>query len=468
MRRMTGFDALFLYDETPNEPQHTLKVAILGPSFAARSDWFACAKDVATRKLAQTPPFSWRAMRVPFGLHHPVWVEDGRIDADHHIRRLAIPSPGGRRELSETISELAAIPLDPTKPLWELWFLEGYEGGRVAAVLKISHALVDGSATKELLESLLGEAPTAPIRTLPSATRTETAPPSKRKLLAHAFRELGRDLFVEIPRLARATLAARRRLRSEGNVATPPNPFRAPRNAFGGPLSRRRAFTFTTVSLDEAKRIKSAHDVTLNDVLIATVAGAARRYLDGRRDLPAEPILGSLTASIRDENERGVFGNRVTARFYKLPTHLADPVERLHRAHEEAAVAKQDVARRAGAHLELWLAAMPPIVLKLFGRLIRRVVRFTRVSGGVVVSSVPGPRKPLYAGSTLVENFISVGHMKYVAGLNVTVWSYADKLNFAIYACREAVPDAWRIADAIDESFAELSRAAAPDAARAA
>src|SRR5437660_654072 len=191
MHRMTGFDALFLYDEAPNEPQHTLKVAILGPGAVARYSFDRAKKEVRAR-LAGTPPFCWRALRVPFDLHHPVWIEDPAIDVDHHVRRLGIPSPGGRRELCEVISEIAGSPLDPTKPLWEIWFLEGYEGGRIVAVLKMNHALADGESTRELLERLLGEKPTSRDETVacafPSSTRASA--PSRGRLLREAVRDL--------------------------------------------------------------------------------------------------------------------------------------------------------------------------------------------------------------------------------------------------------------------------------------
>jgi len=469
MHRMTGFDALFLYDEAANEPQHTIKVAILGPGAAGRYSFHGAKQEVRAR-LAETPPFCWRAVRVPFDLHHPVWVDDPTIDIDHHVRRLGIPAPGGRRELCEVVSEIAGTPLDPTKPLWEIWFLEGYEGGRIVAVLKMSHALADGESTRELLERLLAENPTPrdePVACGISALRRAPAP-SRRRLLRDALRDLHRDLVHEIPRLYRAWRRASAERRLEKALGRNLNPFRSPRHTFGGQLSRRRTFCFTTAALADARQIKAAFGVTLNDVILAVVAGAARRYLEQRKDLPAEPILGSIAASIRTEEQRGTFGNRITTRFLRLPTHVADPVERLRSAHEEAAIAKGKIASRRGRHLEQWIAALPPLLVKRLGPTMRLAARLTQVSGGVIVSNVAGPRRPLYAGTTPVENFISVGHMKYVAGLNVTVWSYADKLNFGIYACREAVPDAWPIAEAIEESFRELLAATEVQRARAA
>jgi len=466
MHRMNGFDALFIYDESPNEPQHTIKVAMLGrgnPSFDS-------VKQAVRTRLAQLPALRWKALRVPFDLHHPVWVEATRLDLDHHVRRLGIPAPGGRRELCEVISEIASVPLDPRRPLWELWLLEGYEGAKLVAVAKISHALADGESTRELLERALSDDAAPSDRNLAArfAPATAMPAPGKGRLVADALRDLARDAFVELPRLLSTLHHALRRRRREGPAQRPPNPFRAPRHAFGGPLSRRRVFCFTTVGLADARRVKAAFGATITEVVLATVAGAARRYLAEHAGLPSDPILGSIAASTRTEAQRGTFGNRLTQRFLRLPTHLADPVERLLAAREQAAIAKRDIASLSGTQLEQWIAALPPFLVKRLGPTMRLVGRLTGVSGGVMVTSVAGPRKPLRAGPMPVENFISVGHMKYVAGLNVTVWSYADNLNFAIYACREAVPDAWRIADAIDESFAELAKAAEAERSRAA
>jgi hypothetical protein len=153
MHRLTGFDAAFIYDERANEPQHTLKIAIWSPEASARYSLERTRRFVAAR-LPDIPPLRWRALRVPFDLHHPVWCESGAVDLVQHVRRLGIPAPAGRRELCEVISEIASQPLHPERPLWELWMLDGYEGDKVVAVLKLSHALADGGEARNLIERL--------------------------------------------------------------------------------------------------------------------------------------------------------------------------------------------------------------------------------------------------------------------------------------------------------------------------
>src|SRR5437867_1351899 len=149
---MSGFDAQFIYDEQPEEPQHTLKISFLSAAASAAWSFESARRDLA-RRIAAIEPLQWRAVRVPLDLHHPVWVADPDLDLDWHVRRTAVRAPGGRDELCEAISQILSVPLDPDRPLWELWWLEGYEGG-VVAVLKISHALADGAASRRLLELL--------------------------------------------------------------------------------------------------------------------------------------------------------------------------------------------------------------------------------------------------------------------------------------------------------------------------
>jgi diacylglycerol O-acyltransferase len=463
MLRMTGCDAQFIYDERPGEPQHTLKAIFLDAGASAACSTGTLKREIRAR-LAAAPPLRWRALRVPFDLHHPVWAEDPDLDLDHHVRRLGLPAPGSRRELCEVISTLAAQPLDPERPLWELWLLEGFEGERAVLVLKLSHALADGGATVELLERIFGQRPRDAGEVVHAA-----ALPGRWQLLRSALRDRLRDALVELPRLAarsaRATYrVARARLRSRGRPARP-SPLRSPHTPFSGPLSDRRSFYYASVPLDEVRHVRRVFDCTVNDVVLATTAGAVRRYLLGRGALPGVATLGFMPASTRSDREHGAWGNRFTTHPIELPTQIEDPVERLRACARAAREVKRDLVLHDGAHLEDWLRWLPPWVTKLLSSLVRATVRLHRdLPGGVVVSNVRGP-EPLPAPGGSIENLISVGHMKYMAGLNVTVWSYAGWLNFALYACARAVPDPWRLGDHLNESFEELRKAADRQAA---
>ncbi len=463
MRRMTGFDAQFVFDERPEDPQHTLKLAFLDARASVGFDLATVRRQVAAR-LSRLDPLRWRAVRVPLDLHHPLWLEGGAPDLGWHVRRAAIPAPGGRDELCEVVSQLASAPLDPRRPLWELWLLEGFEGDRVVLALKLSHALADGGESRLLLERLFEPAPEPAA--LPAA---ET--PSRTSLVWAALRDRVTDLAALL-RVARATVVAAWRARAKSPRPEPtalpaPTRLRNPRTSLGGPLGPRRAFHYQTVSLAAAREVGHAFGCTLNEVLIATVAGGMRRWLREQGCLPGLATIGHLPLSTRTESERGTWGNRVVSLSFALPTHRADPVARLRDAARENARAKAVFAARRGSFTEDWQSALPPVFTKAYGALVRRVARLRpRLSGGVVVSNVRGPEQPLAAAAGSVENLVSVGHVKWVSGLNVTAWSYAGKLNLGLYACADAFPELGRVAALLAESFEELVKAAARERAR--
>ena len=463
MRRMTGFDAQFVFDERAGEPQHTLKLAFLDARASTGFGVDAARRQVAAR-LARLDPLRWCTARVPLDLHHPVWREGGAPDLGWHVRRAAIPAPGGRSELCEIVSQIASMPLDPSRPLWELWLVEGYEGEKVVLVLKLSHALADGGESRVLLERLFEPAPDA--AELPAAES-----PSRAALVWAALRDRVRDLAAPLRVVRTAAVAAWRRragsARAEPAELPKPTRLRSPRTGFGGPLGPRRAFHFQTVSLAAAQEVGHAFGCTLNEVLIATVAGAMRRWLREQGRLPGLATIAHLPLSTRTERERGAWGNRVVALPIALPTQIEEPVLRLRAAARENARAKALLGVQRGAFLEDWQNALPPVFGKTYAALVRRVARFRpELSGGVVVSNVRGPEQPFAVGAGSVENLVSVGHVKWVSGLNVTAWSYAGQLNLGLYACADAFPDLGRVAVLLGESFEELVKAAARERAR--
>jgi diacylglycerol O-acyltransferase len=463
MRRLSGFDAQFVFDERPDDTQHTLKLAFLDARASAGFDLRAARQQIAAR-LSRLDPLRWRARRVPFDLHHPVWLEAGAPDLGWHVRRAALPAPGGRDELCEVVSQIASAPLDPARPLWELWLLEGYEGEKVVLVLKLSHALADGGESRVLLERLFEPAPLS--NELPAAEF-----PSRRALVRAALRDRVRDLAALL-RVARATLVAawQRRAsprRPEPGALPAPTRLRSPRTGLGGPLGPRRVFHYQTVSLAAAREVGHAFGCTVNEVLIATVAGGMRRWLREQGRLPGLATIAHLPLSTRSEAERGTWGNRVVALPIALPTQLADPGARLRAAARENTRAKAVLRAQRGGFLEDWQSALPPLFTKTYGTLARLVARLRpRLSGGVVVSNVRGPERPLAAADGSVENLVSVGHVKWVSGLNVTAWSYAGQLNLGLYACAGAFPELGRVAALFGEAFEELVKSAARERAR--
>src|SRR5262249_24050370 len=408
VERLTGIDASFLYMETPTPHMHTIKVAVLEPAPDVDYSIERVKADLRER-LHLLPPFRRRVIEVPLGLHHPLWIEDPAFDLDRHVRRAVVPSPGGSRELDRVISEIASVPLDRRRPLWELWLLEGLAGGRVAAVGKIHHAVADGVAVAGLLANVMAPdlsglaEPEREARWMPEAV------PSRARLLRDALRDHGGQVR-RLPALARRTLhnvRAASRWRHAAAV-TPPLPLRdVPPTSFNGSLTARRTFVSTALPLDQIGLVRRAFGVTLNDVLLALVAGTLRACLEAQR----------------------LRGNRLSNIFTSLCTDVADPVDRLHAIHDVTTSAKtlHDVL---GADLfEAWMQYAPPKLsswwMHLYARL--HVVNHHRPPVNVIVSCVPGPRAELgWPGGTL-EAIYSVGPIIEGTALNFTAWSYADR-----------------------------------------
>ncbi|MBA3654803.1 MAG: wax ester/triacylglycerol synthase family O-acyltransferase, partial [Actinobacteria bacterium] len=302
MRRLSGLDAGFLYMETPTLHMHTLKISVVDPATVPGGYTFDKVKQVLASRLHLLPMFRRRTAEVPFGLHHPLWVEDGAFDIANHVRAVTAASPGGARELAAVCSDVAGRPLDRSRPLWELWVVEGLEDGHIGFVAKIHHCVADGVAAAEMLAGIMLTDPDATadgVRPSTAVWRPERVPP-RSVLVLDALRE---RLFglLNVPGLLRRTVrglraAARRR---KSAAVSPPAPFDAPNTRFNGALTPRRLFVMTTMALDDVKNVKLALGVTVNDVVLAVTAGALRRYLDRHGELPDKPLVAGVPVSTR-------------------------------------------------------------------------------------------------------------------------------------------------------------------------
>jgi WS/DGAT/MGAT family acyltransferase len=473
MRRMTGLDAQFIYGESPTTPMHTLKISILEPD-ASGAVGLEALKDGVRASLHRLTPFRWQMVPTPFGLHHPLWIEVGELDMDYHVRRVAAPAPGGDREFCEVVSQIATTTLDRSKPLWQIHQVEGLAGGRTATVAKIHHAIADGVSSAELLLEVYSPrgvegAGSARVEHLPLAEKV----PSKWGLLGLALRDHVRNISRNLPSLIRAARIAKARRKAEVDGVDDqhlvPKMYQGPKTPINGPLTRQRSFAFFTVPLDDARVVAKRFGVTVNDVFLSSVAGGLRLYLEKLGALPEVPLVGSMPASTRTEEQRGTWGNQLAMLYTHIATHKADAIERLRASHEASAAAKRELDVSKGARPEDWLELYPPGILRAIMRLGSVAIR----AGGpapanLVVSNVRGPDEQLYSGEIPLENFISVGPPIQGAGLNITAWSYAGKLNFTFIACQGLVPDIWNVVDLVRLAFEELQHLADREGAKSA
>ncbi|MEW6271119.1 MAG: wax ester/triacylglycerol synthase family O-acyltransferase [Thermodesulfobacteriota bacterium] len=470
MERLTGIDASFLYMETPGVHMHTIKVAVLRPAAGVDYSIERVKADLRAR-MHLLPPFRRRLVEVPLGFHHPVWIEDPGFDLDRHVRSASVAAPGGSREMDEAVGRIASVPLGRRRPLWELWFLDGLAGGRVAAVAKIHHAVADGVAVAALLANVMAPG----LRDLAGeAPGTAWAPepmPSRGRLLRDAMadyvRQAGR-LPALVRRTARSLAAAARRRRS-ARVAPPLPLVDAPRTPLNGSLTARRAFVSSALALDDVRVVRDAFGVTLNDVLLGLVAGALRGYLARRGELPARPLVAEVPVATDAATGQRLSGNRLSNIFTSLCTDVDDPVARLQRIRDVTKAAK-DLHEVLGSDLfASWIGYAPPRPTSWWMRLYTatHVVNRHRPPINVIVSCVPGPRSELaWPGGTL-EAIYSVGPIIEGAALNFTAWSYVDRLCVGVLACPDLVADPGAIVRGLHDALAELVRAATGGVRRA-
>ncbi len=469
MQRLTGLDASFLYLETPSMHMHVAGLMILDPSAVEGGVTLERVKEVYGQRLHLAPPFRRRLAEVPLGLHHPLWIEDPDFDIDFHIRATALPGPGTPEQLATTVSRLVALPLDRSRPLWEVWLIEGLEGGNVACLSKVHHAAIDGASGNELTVALLDLTPDVAEHT-PAEEWTPDRVPSDVELLGYAASSLARQpirLGKAVVGAGGAALALRRRERDVPRLRPPPAPFAAPRTSFNTAITGRRSFAFTSLSLPAAKAVKNATGTTVNDVVLALCAGALRRYLDGRDELPEEPLVAMVPVSVRSDDERDAMGNRVSSMLASLATDVDDPLERLEAIHESMAGVKQQLKAIGADTLADWAEFAAPAVAGRAARLYSRtkIADRHRPLFNVTISNVPGPPFPLYSiGAAMVANF-PLGPIADGGGLNMTVMSYRDSLDFGLLACPDVLPDVWNLAEGLEQALDELVEATGVDQA---
>ncbi len=470
--RLTGLDASFLYFETPTQPLHVAMTLVFDPATIPGGYSFARLRQHIAERIPEAPVFQRRLLEVPFRLHHPVWVDDPDFDIDHHLRRAALPAPGGLFELAEFAGDVISRQLDRGRPLWEMWVVEGVEGGKVALVAKMHHSTVDGVSGAQLLGVILDLEITPENGHVPTATGEGPAErsakvPSSTQLVSQAM--LARLVKpFEVTRLVMRTGQSlvgvvRIRRRSSGKAALP---LTAPRTSLNQSVGARRRVAFAAASLGDVKRLKNALGATVNDIVLAVCTGALRQYLDGRGELPEIPLISVVPVSVSQDLPDLPGSNKVSAMFVGLPTHVEDPLERVRLIQEDTKTAKDEHAALGASTLQNWAEHATPNLFSLAMRLYSdmHLADRHRPVANLVVSNVPGPDFPLYfAGAEMLAGF-PLGPVVDGMGLNVTIMSYRGVLYWGFAADSRSVPRVWDIADAVTGALDELLGAAGLEA----
>ncbi|MGD1238410.1 WS/DGAT/MGAT family O-acyltransferase [Mycobacterium seoulense] len=458
MKRLNGMDAMLLYSETPNLHTHTLKVAIVDAADYPGDFDFELFRHTFLRRSHLLDPLRYKLVDIPWQLHHPMWLQNCEVDPDYHLRRIRVPGAGGRRELDGVIGDIATTPLDRARPLWEFYFAEGMAGHRFAIIGKLHHALADGVASANLLARMMD---TAGAMQDERDNETTCARPTSGELLRAAGRDHAQQLAA-LPRVVADAVSGARRLRRRARErGTQPDLARmlhAPPTFINHVVSPVRTFATATLSLAQVKETGKALGITVNDVVMASAAGALRELLlryDGSAD---RPLVASVPAST-DRSPNRISGNELGGMAVSLPTHIADPLERVKLTATSTAIAKENNELFGPELYGKLITYLPPFAAHSAFKWLARRNAQTRLFN-LPVSNVAGPREQgRFAGAPVTEIY-SAGPLIAGCGVNITVWSYVDQLNISVIADDRTFGDTHEMTDAMVCSFREIHSAA--------
>lgn len=451
--RLSSLDASFLYLEQPAMHMHVAGVSV----FAPREDGLLTYEDVARvarARLHLAPRLRQRVLRLPGGLTRPLWVDDDRFDLDFHLRRAAIPQPGGRLQLERAVGRVLSRPLDRNKPLWELYVFEGLEDGRTAVLLKMHHALADGISGMMIASALFDLSADAGLGASPQEPWVPEPMPSAAELAAEALQDLVLHPMEAVVRIAQAPAHAAAvigqtidGLRTLAGMGTPPQ------GPFDVRIGPNRRFATAEVPFELVRGVKRKLGGTINDVVLAAVGGGLHDLLDAR----GEPTRGRelrvmVPVSVRSRAEQGDVGNRVAPAFVDIPVGTMKPANRLKRVRTSTGALKSS-AMAVSADSIIGLGAYaPPAMHAMAARLVSKNRWFN-----LVVSNIPAPQVPMYlAGARLVASYPAMPLGENCA-LSIACTSFGGTMAFGLTADWDALSDIEVLARGIERSLHELA-----------
>jgi diacylglycerol O-acyltransferase / wax synthase len=452
MERFSDLDAMCLAADTPTQPMHVLATLVLDRS-RLRPDIPAYALFQARleERFAAIEPLRRRLGARAMG--RPTWRDDKNIHLGRHLHHLVLPDGGGLEALAGVAGDVASQPLTKDRPLWETWFVEGFEKDRVAVVVKVHHCLLDGVSGIYALRGLCDSeafpaAPTEPVEWEPEpepgiVARTRGTLDDLRQRPAASARAVGG--------LAGSAFGLLRRRGSET-----PLPGTAPRFAWNRALSPNRSVAFTNAPLQDVKEVGHALGASVNDVLVAVCAGVLRQYLVRRGDAPSRPMVAAIPVSER-EAQHGMAGNHFSMMFYSVPVDVEGPLARVEAVRRSSSSAKRLYANSGRGLLGNLATLAPSAMVAPFMRTASRV-RLANVVPplfNVIISTIRGPDDPLYVAGTELTSLFPMGPLVEGVGLGITTVSYRDELSIGFMSCTDHDIE---LTEMTDEVPLELSR----------
>lgn len=463
MKQLTGLDASFLWMESSSQFGHVNSLVVYERPDDPDFDPYQAFRAQFESRMHLVEPYRRRLVPVPLNLDRPYWINDPDFDLDFHLRHIAIPPPGNAEQLASQVARIIGRPCDRSRPLWEIYVLEGLENDDFAVLTKLHHATIDGASGVEALLLLNDLDPAGDTVATDDGSWRPGRVPSDIELLGRAAVNMattpGRFARVSLRAMrdvARVTRnrgfermidQARNQLprglggRRPADRAT--NAITAPQTPFNKAITPHRRLALASAPLSDIKALKTALDATVNDVVMAISAGALRRYLEKQDALPDGPLRAMVPVSIRSGQEDDPWTNRVSGLVADLPTDIEDPLERVAAVSDAMADAKDQFEMvPAEALVDMSSLALPALAegaSRVAAQL--RIADRTNPPVNVVISNVPGPREPLFMRGARMKHFYPVSTVTDGIGLNITVQSYMDSLDFGLVSCRELVPD---------------------------
>lgn len=458
-RRLSGLDAGFLYAESAETPMHVGSLTVYEPPGDSPPAFADRVKAHIAKRLHLSPLLRQRLAHMPLDLGHPVWVEASDVDLNWHVQSLRLARPGRWSQLESLVARLHAGRLDRNRPLWRFFVIEGLDAGTVALYSQVHHAALDGNAGVKLAEALMDLGPVP--REVAPGKQQRPRPPGTRRLLGELLNNsLGQyaSIIRHVPDLARAAasvvIEAGPRL---GDVAGLPERLLAPRSMFNAQVGAERVVCTHSLPLEQAREIGNVADATLNDVLLAVVSGALRRYLQRHRALPRRSLVAAVPISLRiDGDER--MTNQVTMLPATLATTARTPATRLAAIQSGMTQLKSATGGFRGLIPTDFPSLGAPWLLGGLSKVLARSRLAERLPlpANVVVSNVPGPPVALWLAGARMRAYYPLSIVIHGLALNITVHSYDGHLDFGLVACPKAVPDLATLPGDLDAAFAEL------------
>lgn len=465
LKPISGYDAAFLYAESPKSPMHIASLTVVEGSIA-----FDDFKKEVAAKLHLMPKFRQRLINVPFNVDYPYWADDPNFDIDLHINHIRLPEPSDWSTLRNLTANLFSAPLDLRRPLWSIHFIEGINGiaqvpkDSVAILAKVHHVMVDGMSGVGLMGILFSFFPQKyDVNELKPEPFKPEPLPNDLTLLTTSYAEFLKNP-LRIPKMAGKTLfnvlksEAAKKVMFNNELTNPSMP--VPRTIFNGHISPKRTWGTAIISLERVKVLKKIMQVTINDLFLATCAGAIRRYLIERDKLPSQPLVANVPISVRDKNSEdgGELNNQISNMMIPIATHIADPIERLEVIQEQTIQGK--IRHQAlGAKTLAEMAEVVPFgVANLAAGVYSRynLNELHRPPFNVTITNVPGPQVPLYLNGHKVDSIFGLTPVVDGFGLIIAIFSYNGKVSFTATSDAKTMPDVEKFARYMRESANEL------------